>query len=54
MRDLRANILIIDGPEPVESKHVLVVVADVFHLIPILVSDTVVNSFELDLWQELR
>jgi hypothetical protein len=36
----------------VEAQHVLVVVADVFHLVPVLVADAVVDGVELDGRQE--
>jgi len=52
--NLRADVFVIDGPEPVEAENILVIIAYVFHLIPILVSHTVINGFELDLWKETR
>ena len=54
MGNLRADVFVIDGPEPVEAENILVIIAYVFHLIPILVSHTVINGFELDLWKETR
>ena len=54
MGNLRAYVFVIDGPEPVEAENILVIIAYVFHFIPILVSHTVINDFELDLWKETR
>jgi hypothetical protein len=35
-----------------ETKYFLVVIACVLHLVPVLVSDAVVDSFELDFGKE--
>lgn len=36
-----------------EAEHVFVVVARVFHFVPVLVADAVVDGFEVDAWEEL-
>jgi len=54
MGNLRADVFVIDGPKSMEAENILVIIAYVFHLIPILVSHTVINGFELDLWKETR
>ena len=50
---LCANILVVDGPEAVKAEHILIIVTDVFHLVPVLVADAVVDMREVDGWQEL-
>jgi hypothetical protein len=53
-RVLGANILVVDAPEAMEAQHVLVVVADVLHFVPVLVAHAVVNGVELHRGQEAR
>lgn len=50
----RADVLVIDAPEPVEAQHALVVLACSLHLVPVLVPDAVVDGLKVDLWQEAR
>jgi hypothetical protein len=45
---LGADVFIVDAPEAVESERFLVVLADVLHLIPVLVAHAVVYCFEGD------
>lgn len=45
-RELSVNLLIIDRPESVESELVLVPLAHFVHLVPPLVTDTVVDKIE--------
>jgi hypothetical protein len=53
-RVLCADVLIVDTPEAMESQHVLVVVADVLHFVPVLVAYAVVDGVELHGGQEAR
>ena len=51
--ELRADILVVDGPEAVEAEDLFVVGADVFHLVPVLVADAVVDVGEEDRGKKL-
>lgn len=46
--ELGADVFVVDGPEAVEAEHALVVVADVLHLVPVLVADAVIDVGEED------
>lgn len=51
-RVLCANVVVVDAPEAVESEHFFVVFACVFHFVPVLVADAVVDGFEVDAGEE--
>lgn len=49
---VRANILVINRPETMKTENILVVVADVFHFVPVLISDAVIYGVEFDFGEE--
>ena len=49
---LSRDVLVVHRPKPVEAKCLFVVVAGVLHLIPVLVTNAVVNEAQVSDWQK--